>query len=74
MSFRCTIAAAFATAALVAPAGALPQPTHDIATTHTRACRAAAPREHRSRTAAPGITFTNPGCRSRGPGAGAGLL
>jgi hypothetical protein len=73
VSFNCITTALVATA-FVSPAAALAQPTHDIAT-RARACAAAVHRDHSSRPPGPWtITFTNPACRSRGPGAGAGLL
>ena len=53
-----------ATGAL-APAGALAQPTRDVA---------AVQQDHDPAIAPWSITFTNPLGRSRGPGAGAGLL
>jgi hypothetical protein len=59
--------------AVLAPAGALAQPTHDgdtPANTHVDAVD----RHHGSAATHPSITFTNPLGRSRGPGAGAGLL
>ena len=74
MSFTCIVTAALVATALVVPADVLAQPTHDVATTPARACAAAVHRDHRWRPAVPGITYTNPACRSRGPGAGAGLL
>lgn len=69
-----TVAAALITIGAVAPAaGALAQPAHDArASTHERSTAVARDRYPRM---APGpITFTNPLARSRGPGAGAGLL
>lgn len=59
--------------AVLAPAGALAQPTHDVdtpANTHVDAVH----RHHTAAATHPSITFTNPLGRSRGPGAGAGLL
>jgi hypothetical protein len=75
VSFIClTTAALVATAPLVSPAAVLAQPTQDIARP-APACAAAVHRDHSSRPPAQWtITFTNPACRSRGPGAGAGLL
>jgi hypothetical protein len=56
--------------AALLPAGALAQPMQDAATPAT-----AQAHTHHSLTATrPPITFTNPLGRSRGPGAGAGLL
>jgi ferric-dicitrate binding protein FerR (iron transport regulator) len=58
--------------AVLAPA-ALAQPTHDVdtpANTHVDAVH----RHHSPAATHPSITFTNPLGRSRGPGAGAGLL
>jgi hypothetical protein len=69
------IALALGVAAIAAllPAGALAQPMHDAAT--PAKARADAVHRHHSRSATPtSITFTNPLGRSRGPGAGAGLL
>jgi hypothetical protein len=57
----------------LAPSGALAQPTHDAATpANTQA--PAGHRHHSPGATRPSITFTNPLGRSRGPGAGAGLL
>ena len=69
-----SIAAALALTAIaaLAPAGALAQPTHEAATAAS-AHIDAVHRHHPSATR-PSITFTNPLGRSRGPGAGAGLL
>jgi hypothetical protein len=61
-----------ATAALT-PAPAPAQPTRDVAAAanaHVHAIH----RSHHASAAYPSITFTNPLGRSRGPGAGAGLL
>jgi hypothetical protein len=74
VSFTCIVSAALVATAVVVPADVMAQPTHDVAITSAQACTAAAHGDHRSRPAVPGITYTNPGCRSRGPGAGAGLL
>jgi hypothetical protein len=61
-----------ATAAL-APAAALAQPAYDPATPANKSTDAV--HHDHIRSATPGsITFTNPLGRSRGPGAGAGLL
>jgi hypothetical protein len=69
-----SIATALALTAIVtlAPAEALAQPAHDAAA----AANARADTVHRHHPSAtrPSITFTNPLGRSRGPGAGAGLL
>jgi hypothetical protein len=62
-----------ATIAALAPATALAQPMHDAATP-ANAHVAAAHRDHNPAATRPSITFTNPLKRSRGPGAGAGLL
>jgi hypothetical protein len=59
--------------AALTPASALAQPTHDAATPAS-ADVAAAHRHHPPSVMGPSITFTNPLGRSRGPGAGAGLL
>jgi hypothetical protein len=74
VSFTCIVTAALAATALVVPADVPAQPTHDVATTPARACAATVHRDHRWRPAVRGITYTNPACRSRGPGAGGGLL
>jgi hypothetical protein len=68
-----TLALVVAAVAALAPAGALAQPVQDDTTwansgtggVHHDRTRSAMPRS---------ITFTNPLDRSRGPGAGAGLL
>jgi hypothetical protein len=57
----------------LAPSGALAQPTHDAATP-ANAQADAGHRHHSPGATRPSITFTNPLGRSRGPGAGAGLL
>ena len=64
-----------ATAALsaLAPTGALAQPIHDTATP-ANAHAEAVHRDHSPTATRQSITFTNPLGRSRGPGAGAGLL
>ena len=59
--------------AVLAPTGALAQPAHDTATP-ARAQVEPVQRNHNPSTTRPSITFTNPRGRSRGPGAGAGLL
>ena len=67
------VAALIAIGALAPAAAALAQPVHDAGTsTHERSTAVA--RDHHPRTAPGAITFTNPLARSRGPGAGAGLL
>lgn len=71
MSVTRIITAALVATALGVPADALAHPTHDVVTTPAPACVAAV---HGARPAVPGITYANPACRSRGPGAGAGLL
>jgi hypothetical protein len=52
------------------PAGALAQPVQDAAAP----AKAQAHTHHSLNATRPSITFTNPLGRSRGPGAGAGLL
>jgi hypothetical protein len=67
------LALGLAAIAALAPTGALAQPTHDAATpasAHVEEVH----RHHGPSAARPSITFTNPLGRSRGPGAGAGLL
>lgn len=61
---------AFVLAALSIPAGARAQPMRDASTSGTPAVHW----RHRANASHPSITFTNPLGRSRGPGAGAGLL
>jgi hypothetical protein len=56
-------------AAVTIPGAALAQPMHDVSSSAT-----AVHRHHRPNASHPSITFTNPLGRSRGPGAGAGLL
>ena len=56
----------------VAPAAALARPAHDLATPANESAEAL-DRDH-TPSGARSITFTNPLSRSRGPGAGAGLL
>jgi hypothetical protein len=71
---RATAAALIALGALTPTAGALAQPARDIGSATTKPATAVA-RDHHHPRARPGaITFTNPLGRSRGPGAGAGLL
>jgi hypothetical protein len=67
------VALGLAAIAALTPASALAQPTHDAATPAS-ADVAAAHRHHPPSVMGPSITFTNPLDRSRGPGAGAGLL
>jgi hypothetical protein len=67
------VAALVALGALTPIAGALAQPAHDVATS-TNKHAAAIARRHHSHATPGAITFTNPLGRSRGPGAGAGLL
>jgi hypothetical protein len=57
----------------LAPTGALAQPMHDAAAP-AKAQAEGVHRHHRPSATRPSITFTNPLGRSRGPGAGAGLL
>jgi hypothetical protein len=67
------VAVGLAAIAALTPASALAQPAHDAATP-ARADIDAAHRHHPPSVVGPSITFTNPLARSRGPGAGAGLL
>jgi hypothetical protein len=67
------VALGVAAIAVVVPAGALSQPTHDAATPAKAQARAVH-RHHEPTARRQSITFTNPLDRSRGPGAGAGLL
>jgi hypothetical protein len=67
------LALGLAAIAALAPAGALAQPTHDAATP-PKAHADAVHRDHSPTATRQSITFTNPLGRSRGPGAGAGLL
>jgi hypothetical protein len=67
------LALGVAAIAALAPASALAQPMHDQpvpAKPHADAAH----RDHRPTGTPQSITFTNPLGRSRGPGAGAGLL
>jgi hypothetical protein len=59
--------------AALAPTGALAQPAHDLATPANKVAKAVH-HDHSPSTTPGSITFTNPLGRSRGPGAGAGLL
>jgi len=74
-----TLAEATAVAGLIAigaiapAAGALAQPVRDAGTSTNERSTAVAS-DHHPRTAPGAITSTNPLARSRGPGAGAGLL
>jgi hypothetical protein len=67
------LALGLAAIAALLPAGALAQPPHDAATS-AKAQADAVHRDHNPTATRPSITFTNPLSRSRGPGAGAGLL
>ena len=69
----CTLALAVAAGAALAPAGAVAQRAHDD-TTLANSLTAAVHRDHTRSATVRSITFTNPLHRSRGPGAGAGLL
>jgi hypothetical protein len=66
-------AALIAIGALALAPGALAQPVHDIGTSTNKHATPIA-RDHYPRATPGTITFTNPLGRSRGPGAGAGLL
>jgi hypothetical protein len=67
------VPALIAICALVPNAGALAQPAYDIGSATTTHARTVALNHHPRAT--PGtITFANPLDRSRGPGAGAGML
>jgi hypothetical protein len=71
------LALGLAAIAALTPAGALAQPIHDAATpakTPAKTRADAAHRHHDPSATRTSITFTNPLGRSRGPGAGAGLL
>ena len=67
------LALGVAAIAALAPAGALAQPAHERATPATKLAKAFH-HDHSPNTTHGSITFTNPLGRSRGPGAGAGLL
>jgi hypothetical protein len=67
------LALGLAAIAALMPAGALAQPIHDAAAP-AKAQADAVHRHHAPSATRPSITFTNPLGRSRGPGAGAGLL
>jgi hypothetical protein len=67
------LALGLAAIAALMPAGALAQPIHDAAAPD-KAQADAVHRHHGPSATRPSITFTNPLGRSRGPGAGAGLL
>jgi hypothetical protein len=67
------VAALIAICALMPTAGAAAQPTHDIGSATTKHATAVA-RKHHTQATSGTITFSNPLDRSRGPGAGAGLL
>ena len=66
-------AALIAIGALLPAAGALARPAYDIGTGTGKHATPIA-RDHHPRANPGTITFTNPLGRSRGPGAGAGLL
>jgi hypothetical protein len=68
-----TVVLGLAAIAALTPASALAQPTHE-ADTPAKAQAAAGHRHHEPTATRQSITFTNPLDRSRGPGAGAGLL
>jgi hypothetical protein len=68
-----TLALVVAAVAAVAPAGALAQPAYDD-TTPANSPTDAVHHDHTRSATVRSITFTNPLGRSRGPGAGAGLL
>jgi hypothetical protein len=71
---RHAMAAALVAIGVLSPAtGALAQPVHDVGTSTNKNATAVA-RDHHPRATPGAITFTNPLGRSRGPGAGAGLL
>jgi hypothetical protein len=67
------LALALAAIAALAPTGALARPMHDAAAP-ARAHAEGVHRHHNPSATRRPITFTNPLGRSRGPGAGAGLL
>jgi hypothetical protein len=68
-----TVVLGLAAIAALTPASALAQPTHEAATP-AKAQADAGHRHHEPTATRQSITFTNPLDRSRGPGAGAGLL
>ena len=68
-----TLALVVAAVAALAPAGAVAQPAHDD-TTLANSPTDAVHHDHTRSATVWSITFTNPLHRSRGPGAGAGLL
>jgi hypothetical protein len=68
-----TLALLVAAGAALAPAGAVAQPAHDD-TMLANSPSAAVHHDHTRGATVRSITFTNPLHRSRGPGAGAGLL
>jgi len=73
-SRRHAITAAVITLGALSPAtAALAHPAHDVGSWTPKQATAAAP-DHHPRVTSKAITFTNPLDRSRGPGAGAGLL
>jgi hypothetical protein len=67
------VAAVIAIGALSPAGAALAQPTYDVGTSTNEYATAVA-RDHHPRVTPGAITFTNPLGRSRGSGAGAGLL
>jgi hypothetical protein len=67
------LALGLAAIAALLPAGALGEPMHDAAAAANAHAERVHPHHSPSATR-PGITFNNPLGRSRGPGAGAGLL
>jgi ferric-dicitrate binding protein FerR (iron transport regulator) len=67
------LALGLAAIAALLPAGALAQPMHD-ADAPAKSRAEVVHRHHSPSATRPPITFTNPLGRSRGPGAGAGLL
>jgi hypothetical protein len=67
------VAALIAIGALSPAGAALAQPAYDVDTSTNEHATAVA-RDHHPRATPGPITFTNPLGRSRGPGAGAGLL
>jgi hypothetical protein len=68
-----TLALLVAAGAALAPAGAVAQPAQDD-TVLANSPSAPVHHDHPRSTTVRSITFTNPRHRSRGPGAGAGLL
>ena len=71
---RHPLVAALVAIAALSPAGAaLAQPAYEVGASTNEYATAIA-RDHHPRATPGAITFTNPLGRSRGPGAGAGLL